>query len=285
MRQHRSLLAAGLLCVLLWGLAGCAPAQPEEIAPLKVTLFRVGKADAIVVQAGAETMVIDVGEEEDGEEVVEFLRKQGVERVDVLLITHFDRDHVGGADTLVESVEVGQVLLPAYAGTSTEYLDFMAALETAQLTPTGLTDSLEFPLGAATVLVEPPLSYDVTGMEEEFDNNFSLITTVTHGENRLLFTGDAEKQRVRQWLDAGTAQPCGFLKMPHHGVYQTALADLLTAVTPDYAVICASNKNPADVRTLELLQEMGVQTLQTKDGNVTVFSDGSRLEINQAIEH
>ena len=119
----------------------------------------------------------------------------------------------------------------------------------------------------------------------EIDNNFSLITTIMHGENVLLFTGDAEKQRTREWLSGKDKQDCDFLKMPHHGVYHTALKELLEAVMPEYAVICSSGKNPADPETLELLKNYGISTFQTKDGNVTVISDGKNLEVHQALEY
>ncbi|MEG2176852.1 MAG: MBL fold metallo-hydrolase, partial [Oscillibacter sp.] len=282
------------LCALLAGCGAASPpkAPPTEapptnaaITPLQVSLLKVGKADAIILQSGPEIWVIDTGEEEDGEEVVTFLRNQGLDHVDVLVITHYDRDHVGGADTVVEELDVRQVLLPAYEGSSSEYADFMAALDEKGIVPQKLTEPMELSLGEATVLVEPPSSYARPGEGVEIDNNFSLITTVTHGENRLIFAGDAEKQRLRQWLSAGTAAPCDFLKMPHHGVYNTALSDLLEATTPEFAVICSSKKHPADTETLELLKQEAVQSWETKDGNVTVISDGKKLEIHQEREH
>lgn len=105
-----------------------------ETEPLKVTLLKVGKADAIAIQTEKNTMVIDTGEEEDGEELVFYLKNQGITQVDILLITHFDQDHVGGADTLIESMDVERVLVPDYEGTSTEYQDFMIALEEKGMT-------------------------------------------------------------------------------------------------------------------------------------------------------
>ncbi|MEG1931770.1 MAG: hypothetical protein RR075_01525, partial [Pygmaiobacter sp.] len=174
--------------------------------------------------------------------------------------------------------------LPAYSGISTEYLDFMAALEHKGLVPQLLTESAELEFGSARVVIEPPLSYELPANVAEFDNNFSLITSVVHGENRLLFTGDAEKQRIRQWVESGNAVDCDFIKMPHHGVYNTALTQLLDAVTPEYSALCSSNKHPADSETLELLKQKGVQFLETKDGNITVISNGSDLEIHQTLE-
>lgn len=105
-----------------------------ETEPLKVTLLKVGKADAIAIQTEKNTMVINTGEEEDGEELVFYLKNQGITQVDILLITHFDQDHVGGAETLIESMDVERVLVPDYEGTSTEYQDFMIALEEKGMT-------------------------------------------------------------------------------------------------------------------------------------------------------
>ncbi len=274
--------------LLLSGIAACSPAlsdseksvqkEPEE--SLKTTLLKVGKADAIILQSKGQTMVIDTGEEDDGEELTGFLKDQGISYVDALIITHFDKDHVGGADTLIETVETGEIFLPDYTGSHTEYLDFMDALEQKNIVPHMLKEAEEFELGEASVLIEPPHSYDA-GDSEEPDNNFSLITTVTHGKNSLLFMGDAKKQRIREWLPERAAGGYTFLKMPHHGVYNKALPELIDSVSPEYAVICSSDKNPAESETLNLLEQMNVQTFQTKDGNVTILSDGKTLECSQ----
>lgn len=61
------------------------------------------------------------------------------------------------------------------------------------------------------MLLEPPASYEAAEMTDALDNNFSLITTVTHGENTLLFAGDAEKSRLREWLFRGSVRACDFL--------------------------------------------------------------------------
>jgi len=271
-------IALAVLSSFLAIFNGC---RLSEKAALEVTLLKVGKADAIVVQAQAQTMVIDTGEDDDGAELVSFLKSQGCEKVDTLIITHFDKDHVGGADTLAESMEIGQVLLPDYQGTSTEYQEFINALADRNIVPQRLSASLKFALGEASVLVEPPLSYAVENDADEVDNDFSLITTIVHGENRLLFTGDAEERRLKEWLSGESAQNCNFIKMPHHGKYDEALEALLETVKPEYAAICSSAKNPAAQETLELLAQHQISTVQTKDGDITVYSDGKRLEISQ----
>ncbi len=270
-------ICAALAVLLAALLAGCGGKGAME--PLTVTLLKVGRADAIVVRTDDRIMVIDAGEEEDGAEVVEFLRKNGVGRVDVLLITHFDKDHVGGADTVVEELSVGRVLLPDYEGEGTDYADFLDALAAKGISPERLAEPVRFSLGAAEVTVEPPASYEAGS--GEVDNNFSLITTLVHGENRLVFVGDAEKRRIRQWLTDSRPEGCDFLKIPHHGVYNRGLEELIETLSPAYAAICDSEKNPADDATLELLAGHSVSALETKDGRITVVSDGARLEIHQ----
>ena len=100
---------------------------------LQIQVLKVGKADAIVLQCGSETMVIDCGEEEDGQEVLDYLKSNGVQKIDTLIITHFDKDHVGGADTVVSGIPVDRLLLPAYISTGKQYKAFVAAYEAVRL--------------------------------------------------------------------------------------------------------------------------------------------------------
>ena len=250
-------------------------------ATLEVRFLKVGKADAIVLMCQDETMIIDCGEEDDGKEVLAYLKSRGIRKVDVLMITHFDKDHVGGADTLVEGIRVDRVLLPAYTGSGTEYTDFMEAVGRAGINPENVTENLNLMLGSASILVEPPSSYEIPANVNEYDNDFSLITTVEFDGKRLIFTGDSEKKRIREWLENGAAAECDVLKIPHHGVYNKALADLLSATKPSHTVICDSKKNPADEKTLGLIKSIGADCMQTQYGDVTVLCSRDGIEIHQ----
>ncbi len=259
-------------------LGGFAEAAVET---LTVKVLRVGKADAIILTCGGETMVIDAGEEEDGEEVAENLKEMGIGTVDVLVITHYDKDHVGGAVTLTEEFDIGRVLVPDYTGDSAQYLAFMAALEAKGITAERLTEAVTLALGDAAVTVEPPEDYEPAENAEETDNDFSLVTTVVHGSMRLVFAGDIEKERITEYLASGSAADCDFLKVPHHGTWNAATDDLLEALMPEYAVICDSDKNPADEKTLLALEAVNAQTYETRNGDITVVSSGTDLEVIQ----
>ena len=251
---------------------------------LQIQVLKVGKADAIVLQCGSETMVIDCGEEEDGQEVLDYLKSNGVQKIDTLIITHFDKDHVGGADTVVSGIPVDRLLLPAYISTGKQYKAFVAAYEAAGIEPENVTETLSFDFGGeggASVTVEPPDSYEIPDTDDEYDNDFSLITTIDFNGKRFVFAGDIEEARIREWLVGGTVGRCDVLKVPHHGVYNDALAELFEALQPKYAIICDSKKNPADTRTLELLKKVGAECLQTMNGDIGIRCIGQNIEIHQ----
>ena len=281
----RRLVAFATMLTTLLLLTGCMLDTGPAISPLTVKLLKVGKADAIVALTDSHVLLIDTGEEDDGEEIVEFLQKRSISAIDAMIITHFDQDHVGGADTVLEEFPVKTVYIPDYESSHPEYLDFLAAAEQTSAIIERLTDPVSFRFGDAEVLIEPPASYSIPDNTADFDNNFSLITTIQHGDNRLVFMGDAEKQRIRQWLADSQPESCDFLKVPHHGIYNKALAELFETLSPRYAVICSSQKNPAEHKTLELLKQYCPSIFETKDGNVTVISNGTLLEVQQKIKH
>lgn len=270
-----------LLAVLTAGLFGWAGCGKTDGGTLTVTFLKVGKADAAVMTAGGYTFVIDTGEADDGDELVSFLQNAGVAQVNVLIVTHFDKDHVGGATKLLSEIPVKRVITPDYTAASNEYESFSMMAFAVGLTPETLKKSCTITLGGCIIQIDPPADYSIAGTSDDADNELSLITTVTHGDVRLLFAGDAENGRLTEWMENGNAQPCDLIKMPHHGVYCKAQQALLEAVTPAYAVICDSEKNPAEEKTLALLAQRGVQVFETKDGNVSAVSDGKSLSVTQ----
>ena len=291
MKKQTILPIITLMAVLCLGLVfmGSRQAKAKDAADklplLETNILKVGQADVIILTEGKDALVIDAGEEEDGVELVETLTEKGITQVETLIITHFDKDHVGGADVLLEQMPVKKVIMPDYVGTSTEYTDFLKTLEAKakeeEISVSKLTEDVTLDFGTSSVLIETPASYEIPEGNAEYDNDFSLITTVTHGKNVLLFMGDAEKKLTREWLDKGSAVDCDFIKMPHHGVYSSSLLELLDATKPQYAAICSSDKNPAQDKTLELIRTMGATALETKNGDITITSDGIDIKVVQ----
>lgn len=274
MKYLKSILAAALLTGLL---LGCTPTADT----MTVTFPKIGKADCGILIQGNQVMVIDCGEAENSGEILRTLKSLGVNKIDFFVVTHFDKDHVGGAAVILNALPVSQVLEPDYTPTnprSEAYTAYRQALSDAGIPVRQVTDTETFSLGTASVTVTGTggKTYD-----KNTDNNNSLLVSVTHGGNRFLFAGDIEKQRIRDLLEAGV-EPYDFLKVPHHGGYNQTLPDFLQAVGMDYAVVTCSEKNPADSETLSALAALGTKTYLTADGPIAVNSTASGLQIRQA---
>lgn len=253
----------------------------QESGQLTITALPVGKADALVVQQDGRTVVIDTGEEDDGAYLVKELKNRGVAKVDLLLITHFDKDHVGGAACLVEHMEVSSVMMPDYEGSRPEYRAFSESLQ-GHPDVRRVAAPEQLAVGDMQFAIYPAENPDeIMDTEDEYDNDMSLVTGLTFGSRKFLFTGDIEDTRIRQMLSADTDWRHDWLKMPHHGRYEEALTDLLNAVAPDTAVICCSEKKPAEEETLKLLEERDIKVWDTARRAVVTRSDGEQITVSE----
>lgn len=280
-RKHILRLAA--LAAVLGLLAGCAgdPAQTVaaesagEGTELTVYCFSAGKADAFLLYTENSAVLIDCGESGFGKTILDYMDGHGIEKLDYLIITHFDKDHVGGAKKILESLDVDTVLqsnCPKDASAYNKYVSALAALGKQAVT---VREDLTFSLDGVVYTVNPPAQQTYA---EDASNNSSLIVSVENGQNRLLFTGDAEDARITELLAAELGH-YDFLKIPYHGHWQSTLAALVKAVSPDAAVITSSEAEPEDEQTLDLLAQYGVAAYLTRNGPITVFSDGNTVQI------
>lgn len=264
---------------------GSTPAStPETTAAavtgeLTLTVLDVGKADAMVLQTPSSVTVIDTGNKGDGKDIEQYLSAQGITKIDTLIITHFDKDHVGGAARLINRMEVGVIYTPDYESKSDERTAFEEKMEEKGYAADVLSaqNIREWSVdGALFRLYAPNETY--YGKNEE--NDFSLVLWVQHGEKKFLFAGDAEAARQQEIMDYGLGT-ADFLKFPYHGNYLPNTEEFLDAVQPAYTVVCCSEKEDADPYTAETLEKRKIETYYTKNGTVTVRSDGKSLTVTQ----
>lgn len=272
-----------LLCLLLalLCLGGCtdtaAHSLDVEVSPassdLELYIFDAGKADALLLLCEGRAVLIDCGEKGFGSTILAELHARGVEELDALILTHFDKDHIGGAARILSSIPVAAVYQSCGQGDGGEYQKYLRAVERAGIEPQTLRQPIGFPLGSADCRIEPPLRehYD-----KDEDNNLSLIVTVTHGANTLLFLGDAETERIAEYL-ADSPVDCDFLKVAHHGGKEKLLGTLLARVKPELAVITCSDTEPEAASTLAALKAAGAEVFLTRCGAVRIVSDAKQL--------
>ena len=214
--------------------------------------------------------------ESTNEKIVELLQEKGISNVDYIFITHFDKDHVGGFPEVMDNVTASNIIVPNYEGNNDEYEEYLKTVSNKGLQITPLTKDTNFILDDVLFEVSVPKKQSYA----EGDNDFSLVISVTHGENAFLFTGDAEADRLTEVLSEFGRQ-YDFLKVPHHGKANKNTKRFITTVKPTYSVICDSDKNPTEDETISILEFVESEIYSTRNGNISVLSDGKEIKIVQ----
>ena len=268
---------AALATGCIMALTGCA-ARAQDVT---VTFYDMGKADAALITAeDGSRILIDAGTNKGGKKLAERFTEEGIERLDAMIITHFDKDHVGGADKILESVSVARVILPQYEKESKQYAQFMEALEQSaqterEILPAGGEWSEAFGQTQLRVTAAERTDY---GADEE--NDFSLATYLTYGETKFLFPGDAEDARQTELLRAGDID-CDVQKVPYHGRLVDASAAFLAACSPKIAFIPDSDEEAASPMVVAILKELRTDVHSGRDGDLVVVSDGKDVFVKQ----
>ena len=240
--------------VLRWGV----------FAPPAITVLDVGQADAILIRDGSSTVLVDAGVDDD---VGRALARNSVMRLDAVVITHWDADHCGGLDTVLDAVPVGALIVAE--GAEDAMPADIAALDLPELHTVVAGDGFRVGRFACTVLWPDA---QVDGLDNE--DSVALVVEYTGaGERcRALLTGDTEVDEERAY--AAGAGDIDVLKLGHHGSAESVDAEVLGMLEPELAVASAGEGNryghPSDV-CVSALEVADVAFLCTKDvGDVTI---------------
>ncbi|MEG1848400.1 MAG: MBL fold metallo-hydrolase, partial [Lachnospiraceae bacterium] len=227
-------------------------------------------ADCTLIRQGDKALMIDTGEEQDSEYILNFLKENGVTRLDYMVITHSDKDHIGGANAILEKVPVGRVVLQSYENEKNQALIRQCEQKKiAILYPMHTTRLL---VGGMQVLVYPPLEKQYSD-----ENNSSLAVLVTHQKVNMFFPGDAKKKRTEELLQYHLPQ-VDLYQVAYHGRSNRLSQPLLELLHPKYAVVTAAQADEAITNTCKLLE---TQLFYTKEQNKSFISEGNELQIRE----
>ncbi|MDR0862742.1 MAG: MBL fold metallo-hydrolase [Oscillospiraceae bacterium] len=268
-----------ILLLILVTLVGCAPRVAVD-APsgFAVSFIDVGQADAILVQDGDAAVLIDAGNNDDGEIVIDYLLSRGVTRLALAIGTHPDEDHVGGLDTVLAKVPTDELLIPEKGSDTKTYADVldMAGRKGVPITYAAVGQS--YAVGGFTLEVLAPVRvYDD-------NNNNSVVARVTYGEVVFLLTGDIESKAERDLVDSGVDLECEVLKAAHHGSDTSSGYVFLRAANPKLVVVSCGAGNsyghPHDA-PLSRFRDVGATLFRTDTmGTVVLTSDGVTISAN-----
>ncbi len=267
-------LAAVLALVAAWRLV------PRDVPPpagLRVTFLDVGQGDAVLVQTPSAAVLVDQGPPEA--DVAEQLRRLGLRRLSLLVLTHPQRDHIGGAAEVVDSVDVDTILDPRLAVGSPHERAALAAARRRGVPIVVARAGASYRLGKLRLRVLWPQG---RGSPSEDPNENATVLLVSYGSVDALLTADAEAH-VTTLL---RPPPVEILKIAHHGSADPLLPTLLRLVRPRVAVISVGDNNdyghPAPATLAALDAAPGLAVYRTdRDGRVTIESDGAALEVRK----
>lgn len=281
LKKYFCIMLAGLTALL----SGCgSKSEKVDIADigegLTIYSFNAGNADAHLIYNDEWAVLIDCGEKGFGKTILSYMEENNIAKIDYMIITHFDKDHVGGAAKVLKNCEVGSVLQSNFPKESDEYDNYLEALEIAQKTAETVRERYSFTLGDAEFTVDPP-QQEV--YENDDSNNSSLITEVTLGEVNMLFTGDAEDDRLEEYTSS-VNKVYKYVKVPHHGRWQDSNTDFADKVKAEIAVITSSNEEPEDEETIKAFEDNGAEVFVTRNGAVRAKCDGKNIAAEYVTE-
>lgn len=275
-KKERGITIGMIILILLVLLFFFAFLTKEDNYNFRIHFFNAGKADAIFLEKEGQYIMIDTGEDDLSDDILRYFELNNIEKLDYLIITHFDKDHVGSASVIIDNIEIGEVLQSNVPKDSKEYENYLASLENNNIEPTTVTGDCEISIADLEIVVNGPEKvYD-----KNESNNSSLIVSVKDGENKFLFMGDSQNARIKEFL-SNNDEYYNFLKVPYHGNNLEQNEVLLESNNFAYAVITDSVDEPADDETIKFLNDYGVKYYSTKNGSINVLSDGKTIKIKQ----
>ncbi|AGB41073.1 putative hydrolase (metallo-beta-lactamase superfamily) [Halobacteroides halobius DSM 5150] len=282
--KEKGLLVSIIVLNLTIALTGILIAKDKKLTvdnKLRIHFIDVGQGNATLIQLpNQEVMLIDAGKNNQGPKVVNYIEKQGIEKIDYLIGTHPHADHIGGLDRVIYNCKVGQIYLPQVTHTTETYLDLLQAIKSKRkqiiATQVGLKLIASSNLQARIV---GPVNNNYQDL-----NNWSVITKIKYKQNSFLFTGDTEAKIEADLIDTNINLQADLLQVPHHGSNSSTTISFLKSVNPKYAVISAGDNNryghPA-TEVVARLKQRGINIYRTdKQGTIIAISDGEDITFN-----
>ncbi len=254
------------------------PAEHKVESLFEVHYIDCGQGDSILLRSDNQTMLIDAANNNDGRAIVDYLKNQGIKKLDYVIGTHPDADHVGGLDTVINSLDVGKVYLPKKQNNTKTFEDVLLAISNKGLKISAPKLGTKITLGSAVLTILGPINY-----YDDDNNNNSIVIRAVHGQNSFLFTGDAELQEEQDLMEAGEDLSATVLKVGHHGSSSSTSRSFLEKVNPKYAIIScgAGNKyGHPHQETMTYLDMYQVKVYRTDlQQTIIMKSDGNKLKV------
>ncbi|GAB0170689.1 MBL fold metallo-hydrolase [Lysinibacillus sp. CTST325] len=271
-----------LLCIFL--LAGCTETlNTEKVSvtaghEMRVHFIDVGQGDSIFIESpNGKTMLVDGGVKGAGQKVVSYLKELGVNKLDIVVATHPDADHIGGLIPVLNSLDIGQFYDSGKVHTSQTFEEMLTLIDTKNI-------PYNVPKTGDSIAFDDDINVKVLNANEHAtdNNDASIVLKVAYGNVSFLLTADAgialEKEMMQNDVKAT------ILKAGHHGSNTSSSAEFIQKVQPEVTILSYGEGNKyghPHAEVVERLQAIGSKIYATAEaGTVIVSTDGVNYDVN-----
>lgn len=278
-----------ILCVILLLLTSCISdssgqlSEDSIVQDLYVHVIDVGQADSILLTSLDKAMLIDCGDTDDKETIINYLKELDIKKIDYLILTHPHKDHIGSAVDIIRSFDIGKIYMSSITTTTKTFENLLDTIDEKQIDTVLPLPGEKFNFGKCDV--------EVIGPVKEYSdiNNNSLVLKVENGKNTFLFTGDMEKESEKDIMNSGYNDKVDVLKVAHHGSDGSSTLEFLNILKPSVSIISCGVGNDyghPHKELLDRLKEIKTTILRTdKEGTVVIKSDGNSIFIVDNIKN
>lgn len=246
---------------------------------LTIHYLDVGQGDSIFIEFPTnETMLIDASVNAYGNGIVQYIKKQGYNKIDYLVATHPHADHIGGMRKVIQNLEIGKIYMPRATANTSTYKKLLTEIKNKGL-------KINTAKAGETIYEDENIGiYILAPNSDKYDdlNNYSAVIRIVYGNRAFLFMGDAEKL-VEKEITADVK--ADVLKLGHHGSSTSTSKEFLEKVDPVAAIASCGEDNDyghPHKETVELLEKEGVEFYRTDTmGTIIAVTDGNSLDITK----
>ena len=242
-----------------------------------IKFIDVGQGEAILIALPEKTMLIDAGPTGSAPKISQVLQELGREKIDYLVATHPDEDHIGGMADVISSTQIGTIYAPNKTNNTATYRKFLTSIQ---------NNNLQITLAEAGKIIDQTNDYKIEILWPTKDadfldtNDYSIIIKLTIGNKTFLFTGDAPTSAILQ----SNPGHIDVLKLSHHGSRTGTNEQLVRKLSPTYAVISYALDNSYGhpmQSVLNALHKHSVEIWGTgANGTITITCDGTTIDIS-----
>ena len=244
---------------------------------LSINIIDVGQGDCILISTPENKNILIDGGDENSERVIKsYLKKRKIKKLDIVIATHFDKDHIGSLDYIIDKFNIGKVYTSKDIDKSQAYNNLIKSCRNKNLNFEILKkgDKIRITKDINIIVLNP--SYI-----QENKNLNSIAINLSYINMDFLFTGDCEESNEVDMINSYDLENVDFLKIAHHGSSSSSSDKFIKETSPDIAVISCGYKNQyghPHKSTLDTLNKYKVKTFRTDiNGDLVFYSDGYKI--------